>query len=376
MNMLSKLLRVAFVALLATVPLIFSACSEEDEEPMPVAAFMISPQDVVVGEYVTFQNQSENATAYEWSFDNGETSTEENPMVSFSSAGTYTVTLITTGAGGTDQTTMDVTVEEPTVMFMDGLDLTIYSLNISNGSTNNTISLDGEGYALAIDYKTQTLFYNDFDNEAIESNNITGGNELSVVTSNAISVFSIAIDTLNSKLYFPNRYDTAIYVANLDGSEVTKLFGAEDGIESPTDVALDVQNNTIYISDVGFESSGYAGDGIWAGSFDGSSLNQVIVGGGYSLAIDPLNQMLYYNDAFVDANLKMAPLNDLSNPANFATLGYERCYGIFVYGTKIYWSDLGADIGEGLIYRANLDGTNAEELGNLLTDPRHLVIVK
>ncbi|MFM7153698.1 MAG: PKD domain-containing protein, partial [Bacteroidota bacterium] len=57
---------------------------------------------------VTFENtSSENATSWFWTFEGGEpsTSTEENPTVLYLSTGSYDVTLIVTGSGGSDTLT-------------------------------------------------------------------------------------------------------------------------------------------------------------------------------------------------------------------------------------------------------------------------------
>ena len=57
---------------------------------------------------VTFENtSSENATSWFWTFEGGEpaTSTEENPTVIYLNPGSYDVTLIATGAGGSDTLT-------------------------------------------------------------------------------------------------------------------------------------------------------------------------------------------------------------------------------------------------------------------------------
>jgi len=53
---------------------------------------------------VTFTNFSTNATSYQWSFGDGGTSTAANPTHSYTAAGTYSVTLVVTGAGGCKDT--------------------------------------------------------------------------------------------------------------------------------------------------------------------------------------------------------------------------------------------------------------------------------
>lgn len=61
----------------------------------------------------TFVNQSSGATVFAWDFGDGGSSSDENPMHTYASAGTYTVTLTASDAGGSSATaTNDVSVSE------------------------------------------------------------------------------------------------------------------------------------------------------------------------------------------------------------------------------------------------------------------------
>lgn len=81
--------------------LFFVACQEEDH-PIPTASTQASftwsidtlmDADVIIGFGVQFHNQSIKATSYSWDFDNGQTSTEENPYTEYTESGQYTVRL-------------------------------------------------------------------------------------------------------------------------------------------------------------------------------------------------------------------------------------------------------------------------------------------
>ena len=84
--------------------------------PAPVAAFSTSQTS---GEYdlpVTFTSLSSGPIdSYQWSFGDGSSSTEENPTHVYTSAGTYTVSLIVTGPGGSDTSTCTdcITIDHP-----------------------------------------------------------------------------------------------------------------------------------------------------------------------------------------------------------------------------------------------------------------------
>ena len=76
----------------------------------PTAGFETSgPQTGCEPFTVEFMNTSSpNATGFEWSFPGGTpaSSTEENPVVVYDNPGTYSVTLVATSAGGTDEMVM------------------------------------------------------------------------------------------------------------------------------------------------------------------------------------------------------------------------------------------------------------------------------
>jgi len=74
----------------------------------PVAAFTGSPTTVSVGGSVTFTDQSTNApTSWSWTFAGGTpgASTVQNPVIVYSTAGTYNVTLIAANAQGSNTLT-------------------------------------------------------------------------------------------------------------------------------------------------------------------------------------------------------------------------------------------------------------------------------
>ncbi|WP_235296985.1 PKD domain-containing protein [Portibacter marinus] len=70
------------------------------------ADFSANATEICEGDQVTFFNESSNnAETFEWEFENGtpSTSNEENPTVTFNSAGSYNVRLTVTGGGSTDE---------------------------------------------------------------------------------------------------------------------------------------------------------------------------------------------------------------------------------------------------------------------------------
>jgi len=75
-------------------------------EPAPVAEFTGTPRTGHVPFTTTFKDLSlGNTTAWSWDFGDGGTSTQKNPSHSYTVAGTYTVSLTVTSAGGMDTKT-------------------------------------------------------------------------------------------------------------------------------------------------------------------------------------------------------------------------------------------------------------------------------
>jgi gliding motility-associated-like protein len=61
--------------------------------PNPTASFSFTPLLPETNVPTTFHNQSQNATRYQWSFGDGQGSTEEHPVHNYNRSGTYTVCL-------------------------------------------------------------------------------------------------------------------------------------------------------------------------------------------------------------------------------------------------------------------------------------------
>jgi hypothetical protein len=80
--------------------------------PAPVAAFTYAPAAPITGSPVQFTDASTGGapTTWAWDFGDGGTSTEQSPAHTFTSAGTFAVSLTASNAGGSSMASMDVTV--------------------------------------------------------------------------------------------------------------------------------------------------------------------------------------------------------------------------------------------------------------------------
>lgn len=91
---------------------------------------------------VQFSNQSsENATSFEWEFPGGNpgTSTAENPTVTYSTPGTYTVTLTVSNTAGNNTSTLTNFVVVNTLPDPGfNLNTNVFTVNFTNTTTNGT----------------------------------------------------------------------------------------------------------------------------------------------------------------------------------------------------------------------------------------------
>jgi len=89
------------------VPFTVSTATVTISEPAPAANFTANVTAGPAPLTVQFTDLSTgNPTAWLWGFGDGSTSTEQHPIHTYTAAGTYTVSLTVTGAGGSNVTTM------------------------------------------------------------------------------------------------------------------------------------------------------------------------------------------------------------------------------------------------------------------------------
>jgi PKD repeat protein len=104
-------------------------------QPNPQAAFSYYTN----GLQVSFTNQSTNAQSYLWNFGNGQTSTQQNPSITYGSAGTYTVKLTAYNGDLSHTATKSITVasKQPTASFTYKTEAPL-KVVLTNTSTNAT----------------------------------------------------------------------------------------------------------------------------------------------------------------------------------------------------------------------------------------------
>jgi vibriolysin len=135
---------------------------------MPVADFVASNVSATIGENVTFTDlTTENPTSWSWTFQGGTpaSSTAQNPVVSWSAAGTYTVTLTATNSVGSDTETKTGYISVSAIPYCD--------------SQGNNFSYEWIGRVQVddLDNASGAAGYTDFTSI---SEGLTGGSNVSV----------------------------------------------------------------------------------------------------------------------------------------------------------------------------------------------------
>ena len=103
---------------LSALALLAASCQKDKatEPAVPVTAAFTMPAKAALLTAVSFQNQSQNATKYTWSFGDGGASKDLNPTYTYAAAGQYVVQLLAAGTTQTDSASVRqvITIEDNT----------------------------------------------------------------------------------------------------------------------------------------------------------------------------------------------------------------------------------------------------------------------
>lgn len=84
----------------------------------PSAAFSVSMNPAEVGELLSFNNQSINATHWDWNFGDGENSILENPTHNYFTEGSFTITLVASNEGCLDTFQLNLIIQAPLIFYV------------------------------------------------------------------------------------------------------------------------------------------------------------------------------------------------------------------------------------------------------------------
>lgn len=111
--------------------------------PPPVANFTSSSANICEGESVTFTDMSTNSpTQWTWSFTGGtpNSSTDQNPTIVYSTAGTYTVALTATNSNGSDTKTTNAMITVNAGLTVSATSNDANCAGVCDGNASATVS--------------------------------------------------------------------------------------------------------------------------------------------------------------------------------------------------------------------------------------------
>ena len=109
--------RLLHVMLVTVLSVSIITCQHEDPPPPPVALFTYYPNtNLVAPVTLSFTNKSTNAESYLWEFGGGQPETGKDVVLIATVGGTYTVSLMAKGKGGSDTYSRTITITNPVVV--------------------------------------------------------------------------------------------------------------------------------------------------------------------------------------------------------------------------------------------------------------------
>ncbi len=331
-----------------------NSCKKEDPPIKPTAAFTASKTTALVDEEIQFTNNSDNATAFVWSFGDGTTSTEVSPKKTYTTSAVYTVTLSSTGAGGVTLSTAQITVL-PACSFTvenEAALATTAPVKFINGSRGATSYLWSFGDAAN---STSTDANPSFTYTAAGTFTVTLNAISAAGQSTATKQITVAAPPAAKELYFVDYNAGFIKKLTLDGSGTVSNVLDVSGKAGPG-MALDAAQGKIYFSDFELVDEGK----IWRMNLDGSGLEAIVSGitDPYGIALDPTGGKIYWTD---DAgNISRANLDGSSPEIGIVNIanGQMRAISLDPANNKMYFYEVNLEN----LYVANLDGSNATVL--------------
>ena len=232
-----------------------------------------------------------------------------------------------------------------------------------NGTNVEDIVLDLSGpHSLALDLSHNKIYWTDTVVGKIRRANLDGSNIEDIATSTNFPT-GITLDLLNGKIYWAGHSNGKIHRANLDGSNAEDIV---TGLNHPWGIALGVPQTT---GGLRFSPNVIADQTLIVGTYASLTLPEATGGTPpytYStsalptgLSFDPATQQIYGTPTTV---VSAYPVTYTVTDATGSTASLD--FTITVQGTPpltdlyMYWTDHGTD----KIQRANLDGTNIQDL--------------
>jgi PKD repeat protein len=390
---------ISILGLITLGIMIFGSGCKKEEQPVPQASTQVDFTYVVSNNgyapcTVTFTNKSILAKAYLWDFGNGQTSTEASPIVTYDSAGIFSVTLTCTAENNVyynkTQKTVGIIVKSPEAPAVNVLYFTdraagkakFVVLNGQSPVVQEFATGDlSQAYGIAVDTAHRRVYITDYSGGSIFMANVDGTNMTKIVTTDLALDGPYGIVVVGDKIYWAMQ--DGIYSAGLDGSNPVVAVNFNGNIPKlPLDLRFDYTTQKFYFVNDRYDVAN--GGGLWSMNLDGSALTNIIPDlDATTLDIDIPHNKFYFaayavaGTTITEDGLYMSNA-DGTNIQKFANFGTKATWGIAHNpdAGKLYFGIRTSNSGpDGKIIQANLDGGSQSDFITGI-NPYALTIVK
>ena len=204
-------------------------------------------------------------------------------------------------------------------------------------------------HGIALDVAGGKMYWTDFGTRSIQRANLDGSNIETLVTTGLERPRGIALDVTGDKMYWTDSGTRSIQRANLDGSNIETLLTE---LSLPDGIALDVSARKMYWRTWG---PGL----IQRANLDGTNVETLTTANDpQAIALDVASGKMYWTDGF--GGIKRNNLDGSQVEILITDLNFLTDIDLDIAGNKMYW--IGGE--GGLIQRANLDGSNIEDIAS------------
>ena len=192
---------------------------------LPVANFSSSVSGGYAPLYVQFNDSSKNATEWNWNFGDGSNSTQQSPMHTYLTAGTYTVNQTVNNTNGTDSKLDTINALKAYAYITNRDSNTVSVIDSATNKVTATVKVGNKPQGVAVNPTGTEVYVANQD-------------------SNTVSVIDSATDKVTATVKVGNKPQgvavnptgTKVYVANRDSNTVSVIDSATNKVTATVKV--------------------------------------------------------------------------------------------------------------------------------------------
>ncbi|MEO8773669.1 MAG: PKD domain-containing protein [Gelidibacter sp.] len=343
----------------------FQSCTDDDFPVPPASTVPSFTYKISNEEYapatVTFSNTSivpetVGTAVFYWNFGNGDSSSETSPTYVYDEAGVYVVNLVVKTSGSLEirESSKTIVVKDPNatgtpIYYTDGTKVYQGLINTQTPIFTQINSLVAEtSYSMAMDTVNKKLYISDYGANKIYRANLDGSNFEDFRTG-VDRPIAMAFDYQENKIYWNTT--TGVQRADLSSTDLSQKEDFVTGqANDPDGLAIDLVHRKLYWIN-------YDG-GVWSKNLDGTG-EKAILPDVEGASIMVVGDRIYYDEYVASGDIRIKSANLDGTGVSTIAVGVSRVvYGLAydAHGEKIYWGDRRANT----MMRANLDGSETE----------------